>query len=331
MNKDVVSTRTGVGAAIGAAIGFAFAGPMGAGIGAVIGGGVAHASDGTTKGVLTPRRKVIYQRAMESIKDPTELKKLADAFAGEGLVGEASMLHKRAALRSLPHATREQRRTAFRKAMASDKPEVIDWIAKAFENEGAVDAAKALHDHAEAVRAAHLAGKSAKPLIGGSQTKFADKLAKAIIHFGPRSAQAQQAAGNLVQARGKTPTGPLVAEVIRIASDALQVPVTAPAAAVVEAATEDTETAAGTVVVEEASTDETQTVKAVDVIEAAPVEGAVSGSTGAPEATVVGPTAPALEPQVVTEGPPAVAVATEATETVVEMPLGAAAISEGTD
>ena len=223
MNKDMVTPRAGVGAGIGALIGFLFGGPVGAGIGALVGGGVAHASGDPGKGVMTPKRKLIYTRAMESIKDPEELKKLADAFAAEGLVGEASLLRKRAALRELPDTTKDKRRAYFRKAMASDKPEVILEVATAFEKEGAIDAGKTLRDHAEAVKAAHAAGKSARPLTGGSQQAFADKLAKAIIHFGPGSAQAREAAGNLLQARGKKATDALITEVIRIAADALKI------------------------------------------------------------------------------------------------------------
>jgi hypothetical protein len=222
MATDVVNTRTGVGAGIGALVGFICAGPMGAGIGALVGGGVAHAS-GQSKGLMTPKREVIYKRALDGIKDPAELRKLADAFAGEGLTAQAAMLEKRAKLRALPQATKEQRRIAFRKAMASDNPDIIANIANAFQSEGQFDAARALSDHATAVRAAHMAGKSAKPMTGGTQEQFADKLGKAIIHFGPESNQAKGAAGNLIQARGKTPTPALIAEVIKIAHQALEI------------------------------------------------------------------------------------------------------------
>lgn len=228
MNKEVVNTRTGVGAGIGALIGFAFAGPMGAGVGALIGGGVAHASDNPQKGVMTARRALIYKTAMETIKDPIELNKLAVAFASEGLSGEASMLRKRANLRGLPPDTQEKRRAFFRKAMASDNPDLIVKVAAEFEAAGSIDAGKTLRAHAEAVRAAHAAGKSAKPMAGGSQAQFADKLAKALIHFGPDSGQAKQAAANLIRARGKAPSEALVGEVIRVAANALKL--TAPEA-----------------------------------------------------------------------------------------------------
>jgi hypothetical protein len=223
VNTEIVNSRTGVGAGIGAFLGFLFGGPLGAGVGAVVGGGIAHASGGTNRGVLTAQRQIIFERAMESIKDPNELKKLADAYAHEGLGVQADLLRKRAALRDLPADTKEQRRVAFRKAMAADDADVILKIAAAFEAEGALDAAKTLRAHGVAVQAAHAAGKSAKPTAGGTQAQFADKLAKAIVHFGPESGQAKSAASNLVSARGKTPTEALIAEVIKISADALRV------------------------------------------------------------------------------------------------------------
>jgi hypothetical protein len=224
MNTEVISTRTGIGAGIGAFLGFAFGGPIGAGIGAVVGGGIAHASTGDeTKGVLTPRRKLIYKRAMETVSDPDEIRTLAKAFEEEGLRGQAEMLRKRAKLRELPLSKQETRRIAFRKSMACDDPDVILKMALAFQDEGALDAAKALRDHAEAVQAAHAAGKSAKPMVGGSISAFADKLGKALVQFGPESNQAKSAARNLIQARGKTPTEALITEVIRIAVEALKV------------------------------------------------------------------------------------------------------------
>lgn len=288
MNKDVVNSRTGVGAGIGAVIGFMFGGPVGAGVGALVGGGVAHVSGDPQRGVMTPKRKLIYAQAMATIKDPAELRKLAAAFHGEGLHGEGQMLQKRAALRELPDDTKDKRRAAFRKAMASDNADVIAQIAAAFETEGAIDAAKTLRDHADAVRAAHAAGKSTKPLTGGSQAQFAEKLAKAIIHFGPTSPQAKTAARNLTAARGKTPTDALITEVIRVAANALKVD--APRAVKPKAPI------------------------AIDATASA--SDGVAEDTGAPEPTTVGPPAAPVEAPAIDSGaaPPA------AVETVPDLP-----------
>ena len=288
MNTDLMTARTGVGAGIGGVLGFVFAGPMGAAIGALVGGGVAHAKGPSEKGVMTARRKLIFSRAMESIKDPAELNKLADAFHGEGLPNEASQLRKRARLRELPQDAKEKRRAAFRKAMASDNPDLISKVGDAFSGEGAFDAAKALKDHADAVRAAHAAGKSARPLTGGSQAQFADKLAKAIIHFGSASAQARAAAGNLVAARGKTPSPELVAEVIRVAAEALKVE--APEA---QGAPENP------ITIEEAPP--APEVDATPISEPSQVDAATVGST-AKEETAVGAPAGPIEAEVVSAG-----------------------------
>lgn len=296
MGTEIVNTRTGVGAGIGALIGFICAGPPGAAIGLLVGGGVAHASnDG--KGVMTPKRQLIYTRALESVKAPADLKKLADAFAGEGLETEAMMLRRRAALRELPQETKEKRRAFFRKGMSSDNPDVIDQVASAFEGEGALDAAKALKDHSEAVRAAHLAGASTKPLPEKSQQDFADKLAKALVHFGPESVQARAAAKNLVAARGKQPTDALVTEVIRLATASLQVlpvPNPPPRRQQVTIDGRDPGTAQGDTAPAEEGVAEAPTEAAV----AAEGQPAVAGEDdrGAPEPTVVGPPAQVVEP-----------------------------------
>lgn len=279
MTQDILNSRTGVGAGLGTVVGFLFGGPLGGAIGAVVGGGIAHVSGDPQRGVMTPKRKLIYTRAMETIKDPGELEKLAAAFHGEGLVAEAILLRKRAALRKLPAQTKDMRRAAFRRAMSSDDADTIAQLAGAFESEGALDAAKALREHADAVRAAHAAGKSAKPMVGGNVEAFAEKLGKAIIHFGPDSAQTKTASRNLVAARGKTPTPALISATIKVAARELQVdaPRAAPPAEPI----------------------------AIDATAAA-AEGVSEVDTGAPEPTVVGPPAANLETESdSTEGPPA--------------------------
>jgi hypothetical protein len=285
MGQEIVNTRTGIGAVVGGGVGFLFGGPLGAGIGALVGAGIAHAGAEPAQGVLTPRRKLLFQRAMERVASPDELNRLADAFAGEGLGPQAEMLRKRAKLRQLPKDTKEARRQAFRKAMASDRPDVIDSLAAVFNGEGAFDAAKTLHTHADAVRAAHAAGKSAKPLVDPAQADFADKLGRSIIHFGPDSKQARSAAANLIQARGKAPSEALVTEVIRVATEALQREAAARTATppAVGAATADAAPAA------EAAVPETEPK---------------TGET-APEPTVIGPPPGPIEPErSSTAGPP---------------------------
>jgi hypothetical protein len=301
LNSDAINARTGVGAVIGGVVGFAFGGPLGAGLGMLIGGGVAHASNDAPKGVMTPKRQLIFSKAMESMKEPEELCKLADAYEGEGLRAQAIALRKRAKLRELPLEVKDKRRIAFRKSMACDDPDLILKIAKAFQDEGAYDAAKSLKDHAEAVRAAHAAGKSAKSMARGSVSQFADKLGKALIHFGPASNQAKTAARNLISARGKTPSDDLIAEVIRIATEALKIET--PPASVEPAEPIEIETPGSVddAAVETAAADAAETVPPVEAPPAAapaPAPVKVAGE----EATVVGPPARDIEPPVVAQG-----------------------------
>lgn len=217
--KDLLNGRTGVGAGIGALVGFMLGGPLGAGIGAVVGGSLAHAAPKHQKGVLTPKRKLAYESAMTSMKDPADLVELAKSFDQVELRHHATMLRKRAALRALPPEAKEARRVAFREGMASDDPDGIEAIAEACRDSGALDAAAALSGHANAVRAARLAGANTRPLDERAVGEFADKLSKAVMHFGPESEQAQSAARNFVEARGEPATEENVAEAIQIAME----------------------------------------------------------------------------------------------------------------
>jgi hypothetical protein len=217
----VINPRTGIGASVGAFVGFALGGPIGASIGAVLGGATARATGGPSQGEATPKRRLIFTKAVEAVKDPEELRKLADAYAGEGLGAEATTLYKRADLPSLPQAVKESRRIAFRKSMACDDPDAVMKVAIAFQGEGAIDTAKSLRDHADAVRAAHAASKAGKPMIGLAAFSFVDKLGKTLICFGAESNQAKSAARNLIASQGRALSDTSVEEVIQTAMRAL--------------------------------------------------------------------------------------------------------------
>jgi len=285
---EVLTARTGVGLGLGALLGLVFGGPWGAGIGALLGGGIAHSTGlEEPKGVMTPKRQLIFTRAMESIKNPDDLLALAAAFAGEGLNGHASLLTKRANLRRLPAEVKARRRDIYRRAMTSDNADAIDEVAMAFANEGAIDAARNLRDHAIAVRAAHAAGKSASPQPIQAISLFADKLAKALIHFGPNSGQVRSAAANLIRAQGKQVNPEIVSATIGAAMQALGI--------------QPQQTAATTPQTEEtAQPEEEAPAEDAPVEEAAVVDGAPSGASTAPmgavEPTVVGPPAAPVEP-----------------------------------
>jgi len=134
------------------------------------------------------------------------------------------MLYERAALREEPPEVQEKRRAAFRKAMASDNDEVITQVANAFASKGALGAARTLFEHAAAVRAAHSAGKNAKPQDARAISVWADRLAKALMHFGPKSPHARSAARNMIRAQGREPTEASVQELVALAADAIKPP-----------------------------------------------------------------------------------------------------------
>ena len=97
---------------------------------------------------LTPERKVIYDNALATIKDPAELRKLADSFQKEGLKKEADMLRKRATLRELPPETKAARKEAYKKGMQSTDKSGVLRLAEAFHLQGATGAAASLRKYA---------------------------------------------------------------------------------------------------------------------------------------------------------------------------------------
>lgn len=112
------------------------------------------------KGVLTPERQVIFETALNDVKEPHKLRALAEAFKKEGLVSEGRILEKRAKLRELAPEIKEARREVFQAAMKSHDPVAVDNVASAFEKEGAVGAAQTLREYAAALRAQYGTGEA---------------------------------------------------------------------------------------------------------------------------------------------------------------------------
>lgn len=97
---------------------------------------------------MTPERKVIYDNALANLKDPAELRKLADSFDKEGLKKEGDMLRKRAALREMPPDVKAARKDAYRKGMQSTDKSGVLRLAEAFHLQGATGAAASLRKYA---------------------------------------------------------------------------------------------------------------------------------------------------------------------------------------
>jgi hypothetical protein len=213
--KEAANANTGLGVALGAVMGAVFGGIPGAVIGGTVGGAIAHAAPRIQpRAEMTLKLRLLFEKAMTSTNDPGELRQLAAAFEREGYRVQARLLRARAELRELPEEEKELRRKAIARAMASDNVDAIEEMAAIFQDCCALDAAKALHLHAAAVRAAVAAGQSAKPVAPDMVAAFTAKLTQAIAHFGKTSAQAQSAAANLLRAQGKTPDESSVAETI---------------------------------------------------------------------------------------------------------------------
>ncbi len=131
---------------------------------ALLAGTAAYAKSKREKAATDPavvaHRQMLYETAIgavdsnTAIKDPMKLRTLARVFRSEGLVAEADMLEKRAALRELPPEVVEARREAFRKLMECADATRVLAAAAAFENEGATGAAENLRKYAAGLTAA---------------------------------------------------------------------------------------------------------------------------------------------------------------------------------
>lgn len=126
-------------------------------LGGLVAGGyyakTQHEKNIPPKGELTPERQMIFETALDQVKEPAKLRGLAKAFREQGLIKEADILDKRAALRDLPPDVKEGRRDAYRKGMDSKDPIAINTLAAAFESEGATGAAESLRKQAIALQA----------------------------------------------------------------------------------------------------------------------------------------------------------------------------------
>lgn len=129
---------------------------------------------------MTPEREKIFIAAMRTLENPQQLNKLAEEFQKANLGREALLLKKRAALRSLPEATKEARREAFRTGIRCLDPEKVEKLAKAFHNEGCFKASDTLNLYASGLRAVDKIEieKIAKQLDGmvGERNKDAVKI-----------------------------------------------------------------------------------------------------------------------------------------------------------
>lgn len=118
-------------------------------IGSLVIGGAAAGHREYKKRQFTPARKMAYESAMQSCRDPQKLRALAATFRDQGLKPQAEMLEKRAALRETPKEIAQARKLVFQAALNSKDPAAVLKVAEAHEKVGALGAAQKLRDYAQ--------------------------------------------------------------------------------------------------------------------------------------------------------------------------------------
>lgn len=105
---------------------------------------------------IMAQRQVVYETALElkGPDAPLKLRTLAQAFGEQGMIAEANMLMKRAALQETPDDVKEARTEAFRVGMASTDVAKITELAAAFESLGSTTAASRLREYAAGLSSA---------------------------------------------------------------------------------------------------------------------------------------------------------------------------------
>jgi len=106
------------------------------------------------KGILTKDREEVWKSALENLTDPEALRTLATEYEKQGLDIEATMLRKRADLRSLSKEKKRAYEKALQKGLASDDIEKVEALADAFEEMTATGSAIRLRKHAADLRSA---------------------------------------------------------------------------------------------------------------------------------------------------------------------------------
>ncbi len=97
---------------------------------------------------IVAQREVIFDTAINSLKDPAKLRELASAFRSQNMLIQADLLEKRAALSEASPEVKAQRRAVLTKALESkDKAAVLN-AADAFDSMGATGAADTLRAYA---------------------------------------------------------------------------------------------------------------------------------------------------------------------------------------
>ena len=93
---------------------------------------------------IAATREVVFDTAINGVRDPKVLRELANAFRAQKMDVQADMLDQRAELATQPVEQKLARREVYRKALESKDPAAINLVADAFEKVGAMGAANTL-------------------------------------------------------------------------------------------------------------------------------------------------------------------------------------------
>ena len=112
-------------------------------------GGAWYKKHKSLHGKMTPERERMYEQALKEVRNPAKLRALAKEYRKNGLSEAATMLEKRAGLKELPTAVKEQRSAVVSKLLSSKDKDVVRTMAASFEGEGAVGMAARLRAYAD--------------------------------------------------------------------------------------------------------------------------------------------------------------------------------------
>jgi len=95
---------------------------------------------------------VVYQHAVNNVRDSHELQALGHAFLAAGDTARGNVLLKKSQLSSLPKEVKAKRRAVLRQALKCQDPQKLELFAGVCEQEGCTGSATTLRQIASALR-----------------------------------------------------------------------------------------------------------------------------------------------------------------------------------
>ena len=127
-------------------------------VGAAAAGGAAWYLWHHNRGVLTPKRQILFLEAMNTRLEPAQFRQLAAAYKRVGLPDQAAALEGRAALAEAPPDVKDARKKVLVEALSSADPAHVESIAVEFDKIYALGSAERLRRYAAGLKAGLPAG-----------------------------------------------------------------------------------------------------------------------------------------------------------------------------